>query len=99
MSNRTRLWHAVLAGIPVLLSPALLFALAEGWVGSGGGERNVLLIFPYFIWALAFFFSALVLIVKHWTLGRWLKRAAVVSTALMFLLAIAAYVTSGLGVA
>jgi len=88
-----------LAAIPLLIAPALLFALAEGWLDFGGGEKDVLLIFPYFIWALVFFLCAVILIVKKWPLWKWSSRSAVVSTIVIILLGVVAFALSWLGVA
>lgn len=93
-----RFKYAMVAAIPLLLSPALLFAFAEGWLDFGGGEKDIFLVFPYFIWALVFFLCGVILIIKHWPLGRWLKRSAAVSTILIVILGVAAYGVSWLGV-
>jgi len=93
-----RFQYAVVAAIPLLLSPALLFALAEGWLDLGGGEKDILFVFPYFIWALVFFLCGVTLIIKHWPLGRWLKRSAAVSTIFIVVLGATAYRMSWLGV-
>ena len=92
-----RFQYAVVAAIPLLLSPALLFALAEGWLDFGGGEKDIILVFPYFIWALVFFLCGVILISKHWPLGQCLKRSAVVSTIFIVVLGVAAYGMSWLG--
>lgn len=92
-----RFQYALVAAMPLLLSPALLFALAEGWFDFGGGEKDILLVFPYFIWALVFFLCGVILIVKHWPLGRWMKRSAAVSTVFIVILGAAAYAVSWLG--
>ena len=97
MNNRYT--HAILAAIPVLITPLLFYMLAEGWLNAGGGEKDILLAFPYFLWALTFFIVALVLIIKRWPLKRWLLRAGFVSILLMLALGVFAYITSLAGIA
>jgi len=87
----------MLAAIPVLLAPALLFMLAEGWVDAGGGEKDILLVIPYFIWALMFFLIALFLIIRRWPLRRWIIRSASIATFVLFLMGSVAYLSSWLG--
>ncbi|RDE19402.1 hypothetical protein DV711_10920 [Motiliproteus coralliicola] len=98
MAIDSRITQAVLAALPLLLSPLLLFALAEGWLDFGGGEKDVLLVLPYLILTFTFFCCSLVLILKRWPLSRWVKRSAALSFGLLLLLWIVAYVTSWLGV-
>jgi len=83
---------------PLLLSPLILFALAEGWVDFGGAEKDVLLIVPYLIWALTFFVCANILILKRWLLIRWIKCSFAIATSLLLALAAVVYITSRLGV-
>ncbi len=94
-----RLVQVAAAALPVLLSPLILIAIGGGWLDFGGGEKDVLLIIPYFIGTLTFFVCALVLIVKRWPVRRWLMRSLAVSVVLMFGLAIVLYIGSWPGVA
>ena len=99
MFRENRLTQAVVAALPVLLTPLLLFAIAEGWLDFGGGEKDIILVFPYFIGTAAFFACALVLILKRWPPRRWIRRSVAVSLLFLGGLAIAAYMSSWLGVA
>lgn len=94
-----RFAQAVLAAVPLCLSPILFFATAEGWLNFGGGEKDLLLILPYLIWALVFFLTALILIIKHKPVHYWLYRAFTVALLVIIVLAVIAYVSSWLGVA
>lgn len=98
MRITNRLVHAAIAAIPVLLSPLLVFALAEGWVDLGGGEKDILFVIPYFILTITFFVCALVLIVKRWPIARWINRSTAVSIAFLIALGTVAYITSWIGV-
>lgn len=91
--------HAILAAAPMLITPGLIYILAEGWLDLGGGEKDILLAFPYFLWALIFFVVALVLIIKRWPLRKWLLRSGFISIIAMLVLGIFAYITSWLGIA
>jgi len=94
-----RVCHLAAAVLPVLLTPLLLFAIAEDWLNFGGGEKDLLLIIPYFIGASTFSISAIFLIVKKWALGQWLVRSILVSGTVLIALGLAAYITSSLGIA
>jgi hypothetical protein len=98
MREKLRLDHIALAGLPLALTPALFFALAEGWINAGGGEKDILLAFPYAIWSLLFFLSAVVLIVERWRPWAWIRRAAAIATLALLALAAAIYSFSWLGV-
>lgn len=95
---RIRPTHFLLAALPLALSPLVLFALAEGWVDLGGGEKDIVLAFPYALWALVFSFASIVLILKRWPILRWITRAGVVSAGLMVVLTIVAFIAGWLGV-
>ena len=95
----TRYTHAILAAIPMLITPGLIYMLAEGWLDVGGGEKDILLAFPYLLWALIFFMVALVLIIKRWSLRRWLLRSGLISVICMLALSVFAYIISWLGIA
>ncbi len=93
-----RFIHAALAAVPMLITPGLIYILAEGWLDFGGGEKDILLAFPYFLWALIFFVVALVLIIKRWLLKRWLLCSGFVSVVVMLVLGVFGYVISWMGI-
>lgn len=99
MRQDYRISHAALALLPLLLSPLVLFALAEGWIDFGGGEKDVVLVLPYFIWSLTFFVCAIVLILKRWPLLRWLRRSLLLSLLLLIALFLLAFGASWFGIA
>jgi len=91
-----RLVHMALASVPTLLTPGLFYLLAEGWLDVGGGEKDVLLVLPYFLWACIFFVVASILIVKRWLLRRWLLRSALISVSVVLALGVVVYFVSWL---
>ena len=94
----TKIKYAVLATAPMLITPGLIYMLAEGWIDFGGGEKDVLLALPYFLWSFIFFVVAWVLIIKSWPFQRWLLRSGFVSVVTMLVLGLIAYLTSWLGI-
>ena len=97
MREKIRLTHIALAGLPLALAPALFFALAEGWLNAGGGEKDILLTLPYGIWSFLFFISAGVLIAKRWHLWPWIRRASGIASLVLLLIAAVIYGLSWLG--
>jgi hypothetical protein len=89
-----RLLQVLLATVPLLLTPALVYALAEGWLNLGGGEKDILLAFPWLIWSVVFALCSYVLIYRRWTVGRWLRRSALFATGLLGILWILAFFVS-----
>jgi hypothetical protein len=92
MTKRTiKISHIGLALIPIGITPGLVYVLAEGWIDFGGGEKDILLAFPYLLWALFFFVASVVLIIKRWPIRRWTMRAAITSGVVMLFSAIITY--------
>ncbi len=92
-------WQAMVASVPLLTTPLLVYVLAEGAWDFGGGEKDVLLALPWLLWSVVFAASAWVLIMRGWNPARWVGRSILLATALLAALAVLAYVTSSLGVA
>ena len=90
--------HQLVAAIPLLLTPVIIVVLAEGILDFGGGEKDIVLALPYFIWALIFLIAATVLVVKRWPLGRWLKLAFLVSLCSMLSIWALAWIASSSGI-
>ena len=93
-----RLGHLTLAAIPLCLTPFLFFAIAEGWLNFGGGEKDLLLLIPYLIWSLSFFIIALVLILKKKRLSQWCLKSFIFSIFLLAALGFVTYLSSWLGI-
>ncbi len=97
MGARSKLISMLLAALPLLATPLLVFALAEGWLGFGGGEKDVLLALPWLIWALIFFTASLVYILKGRPFKSWSGRSALIATGVLICIWIVLYFTSGMG--
>ena len=99
MQTESRFANIVLAAVPLLITPGLFFALAGSWLDPGGGEKDILIAFPYALWALIFFVVALILIVRGWPFRRWVGRAAFVSVGTVLVLWAIVFLASWFGVA
>ncbi len=89
----------VVAAIPIGFIPALIFALAEGWLDFGGGEKDILLALPYSIWALIFFLAAAVFIIRRSTRRRWIAKSVLIATITLVIAGVVVYIISWLGLA
>jgi hypothetical protein len=49
-------WYTKLALclLPLALVPALFFALAQGYLNLGGGEKDIIVVFPLASWAIIY---------------------------------------------
>ena len=87
------------AFLPLALTPVLFFALAEGWVNLGGGEKDILMLVPWLLWSLIFATTALTLWWRRWALTRSLVCSALVGIAGLLIAAAVLVISSTLGVA
>jgi hypothetical protein len=83
---------------PLLLTPLLVYVLAEGWLNFGGGEKDILLTLPWILWSLVFAVTALVLWMRGWTHQGALVRAGVTGTAVVVIVFATLLTVSLLGV-
>lgn len=90
--------QSLIALAPLLLTPILIYALAEGIVDFGGGEKDVILALPWLVWSLSFAVCGLVFIIRRWPFGRWLRRSTLVATIVLLGLFAIAYASSYLGI-
>lgn len=97
--ERIKLGHIALAVAPLIVTPGFLYALAEGWVDFGGGGKDILIALPFFLLVLIFFITAVIPIIKRWSLWRWVVRSSIISVSTLLGLGVVVYVTSWLGVA
>lgn len=95
----SRFLQVIVALIPLSLTPALVYLLAEGVLDFGGGEKDVLLALPWLIWSIVFALCSFVLIYHRWGIARWSLRSAIIATTGVVGLGIVAYAGSFLGVA
>lgn len=94
-----RFFQVILALIPLLLTPALIYGLAEGFLDFGGGEKDIVLALPWLIWSVVFASCSFVLIYHRWSIGRWTVRSAVIASAVLVGLGFIVYAGSFLGIA
>ena len=83
--------QAIIATVPLLLTPVLFYALAEGVLNLGGGEKDIIWVFPWLIWSVVFAISSYVFILKGYAISRWLRYSLLISIVVMvalFLLAL-----------
>jgi len=88
-----------MASVPLLVTPVLIYGLAEGILDFGGGEKDILLALPWLIWSVVFALCSFILIYRPWAIGRWVLRSALISTGVLVELGLIAYVGSFLGIA
>ena len=91
--------QVLLALLPLLLTPALFFALAEGYLNLGGGEKDIVFVIPWLLWSLLFAVSAIVMIVRRRGVTQWTLRSALLATGILFGIWLVAYFGSFLGIA
>lgn len=89
-----RMLQVLAAFIPLLLTPLLGYAIAEGLIDLGSGEKDLLWVFVYAIWAMIYTLAALILIYRQWPMQRWLWRSAQVAALSLFLLWLLLFVFS-----
>lgn len=94
-----RFVQAVLATLPALLTPLLVYVLAEGILNFGGGEKDVLLALPWLVWSVVFALCSYVLIYRRWPIRRWSACSALIATGVLLGLGVVLYFTSYLGIA
>ena len=55
----------ITAFTPLVLTPALRWAIANGSLNFGGGEKDIILLVPWIIWSIGFATAALVCWRRH----------------------------------
>jgi hypothetical protein len=91
--------QVLLASTPLLLTPVLFYVLAEGVLNLGGGEKDILWIFPWLIWSIIFAISSYILIAKGRAVANWLRYSLTISILVLVVLFFLAYIVSLLGIA
>lgn len=80
------LGRLALSLLPLALPPAFGFLLAEGYVNLGGGCKDILMLIPWIVWAVAYFVGSLVFWWKGAPILRAVLSAAVWATGFLALL-------------
>lgn len=70
------LTRLVTALLPLALTPLLMFAIADGYLNFGSGEKDLFMLLPWMLWSLVFALSAFVLWWRRWPHRRALVRSA-----------------------
>jgi hypothetical protein len=75
-------WYTRLALclLPLALVPPVFFSLAEGWISLGGGEKDIILVFPVALWALIYAMAFAVMWMRHSGTRRCVGFAMVIAT-------------------
>jgi heme O synthase-like polyprenyltransferase len=60
---------------PLLLTPAFLFLIAEGILSFGAGEKDLVLVIPWFVWSVLFLIAGLTLWKKNLSNRHWLTKS------------------------
>ena len=93
------LTRLIVAFLPLACAPVLVHLLAEGFIGFGGGEKDLVLVLPWLLWSLIFAVSCLVLWARRWPVVRSAIWSAGVGLAGVLMAAAALMVFGQLGVA
>lgn len=84
---------------PLATVPVLFFLVADGYLNFGGGEKDLLLVAPFALWALLFAISSLWLWARRWPLSRATARSALVGFAGVLLVGALLVAAGQLGIA
>ena len=87
----------LLAVCPLVITPLIGLALAEGIINLGGGEKDIFWAFVLAIWSAFFAVTAFVLIHRKWQVKRWALRATIVATLTMLALWLLVFTVSMFG--
>lgn len=74
------------AFLPLLIAVLAAWAVAAGPVSLGGGEKDIILVFPAGIWSVFYAMASIVYWRRGASLATASKRSALFSTALLLLL-------------
>ena len=88
------LWRFLLGIAPLGLTPILAFLIAEGYLNFGGGEKDLLLLIPWILWAIIYSIIYVVQWIKKTNIIRGLYISAGGATGLTVLLWIGLYIFS-----
>jgi hypothetical protein len=66
--------------LPLALVPLVFFSLAEGWVSFGGGEKDIILAFPFAVWAIIYTVAFAVMWVRSNSTKACVVRGAMAAT-------------------
>ncbi len=90
--------RVAVALLPLALSPLLLHLFAYGIIDLGGGEKDIVWLFPWVLWSLIFAASSFVLWYRGWRFARSFVTSAIVGLAGVVTVAFALAAVGQLGV-
>ncbi|MGE0703698.1 MAG: hypothetical protein AB7F99_13205 [Vicinamibacterales bacterium] len=93
------LLRVVVAILPLLATPVLLWLIGDGYLNFGAGEKDLFMAVPWFLWSLVFGVASLVFWARGLTLQRASAWAATAGVVALTACAAALMLTSGLGIA
>jgi hypothetical protein len=75
-------WYTKLAFclLPLAMVPLAFHALANGWVSLGGGDKNIIAVFPLAFWAVIYTMGYVVMWVRRSDARRCAGYAALMAT-------------------
>ena len=88
------LWRFLLGIAPLGFTPLLAFLIAEGHLNFGGGEKDLLLLIPWTLWAIIYSIIYVVQWIRKANIIRGVYISAVGATGLIVLLWIGLYIFS-----
>lgn len=91
--------RVAIALFPLALTPVLVRLIASGQLDLGGGEKDLVWVLPWFLWAVLFALSSFVLWYRGWSVARSARRSAIVGLAGIAVAAIVLASFGQLGVA
>ena len=60
--------------------PVVFLALAEGWGSLGGGEKDIILVFPFALWSIVYAITFGVMWLRHNSTRRCVGYAVFIAT-------------------
>jgi len=90
--------RVVLSLLPLGLTPALGYVLANGHLNLGGGEKDILVLLPWLVWSLLFAVSSWVFWRREYSITRSLLASALVGLFGLAIVGVALTILGQLGI-
>lgn len=85
--------RTIAALVPLALTPVIFWLLADGYVNLGGGEKDIIAVFPWALWSIFYAVAFAVATRRRHKFGATLLRAVGWATGLILLMWIILYLT------
>ncbi len=89
------LYRIPAALLPLVLTPLFVWLIGEGYLDFGGGEKDLIMVFPWLLWSIFFLVAFLVCWRRKVTFGRSLVLSVVVASGCLALAFIILYLFVG----